>query len=71
MNLQHIMEECEANERIVAKRNKLRKFHVRTTQTEQMKNDTVLINMMKEDDGKERIAANTEIKWQRMLIPVG
>ena len=41
-NLQHIMEEWAANEQIVAKRNRLRNFHVRATQTEEVQNDTVL-----------------------------
>ena len=68
-NVAHMLTECKATQGIKRAQNKLWSFHVRSA-AERARLDDV-IRATSEDQGDRKEAPDGEMKWQRMVIPIG
>jgi len=68
-DIEHMLARCTATEGIVRARNKLWNFHARSTARRPRVENIIRLANTERGDKKE--APEKELKWQRMLIPIG
>ena len=68
-DIEHMLTKCTATEEIVRARNKLWNFHVRSLDKRPRVEN--IIEQANADSGERKEPTEEEVKWQRMLIPIG
>ena len=68
-DIEHMLTKCTATEEIVRARTKLWNFHVRSVAKRPRVEQIIAMANAERGDRKE--ASEEEVKWQRMLIPIG
>ena len=68
-DIEHMLTKCTATEEIVRARNKLWNFHVRSLDKRPRVEN--IIEQANVDSGERKEPTEEEVKWQRMLIPIG